>query len=353
VSAMDLQEESVSVSASVSAVRTAEPGAEAPDVEAEAVAAVRATGLSKTYKSGSGEVTAVADVDLLVRPGECFGLIGPNGAGKSTTIGMLTTLIAPTGGRAEVAGVDVASDPMEVKRRIAVIGQNNSVDRELTIAENLEFRGRYSGLRAREARRRTEEMLERFGLTERRHALAGEVSGGQLRRMVIARALVPRPEILFLDEPTAGIDPQTRIGLWETLREMQAGGLTMVLTTHYLEEAEALCERVAIIDRGRVLTCDTVAALRASGGTVVTVRYDGSPELDREALLDRPGTRSVTLDEHQVRIVTGRPDDLLGELIAAGTRAGVGVPDANTLRPSLQSVYLTLTGRAYEAGQRA
>jgi ABC-2 type transport system ATP-binding protein len=313
--------------------------------------AVRAIGLSKTYKTGAGEVTAVEDVDLDVRPGECFGLIGPNGAGKSTTIGMLTTLIAPSGGRAEVAGVDVARDPMEAKRRIAVIGQYNSVDRELTIAENLEFRGRYSGLRAREARRRTEEMLERFDLVDRRNALAGEVSGGQLRRMVIARALVQRPEILFLDEPTSGIDPQTRIELWETLRKMQADGLTMVLTTHYLEEAEALCERVAIIDHGRVLVCDGVSALRASGGTVVTVVFDGPPLLDPDALLARAGTRSLQLDENRVRVVTDRPDQLLGELISAGTRAGVGVLDASTLRPSLQSVYLTLTGRVYEAGR--
>jgi len=317
------------------------------------VAAVRARGLEKSYTTGGVTVSAVRGVDLDVAPGECFGLIGPNGAGKSTTIGMLTTLVTPTAGVAEVAGVDVAAEPLEVKRRIAVIGQYNSFDRELSIADNLYFRGRYAGLPARESRHRTEELLERFDLVEKRHALGATVSGGQLRRMVIARALMQRPEILFLDEPTSGIDPQTRIGLWETLRRMQDDGLTMVLTTHYLEEAEALCGRVAIIDRGEVLTCDTVANLRASGGTVVTVVFDAPPEVDEAELTTRPGTRSVHVEGTTVRVVTEQPDQLLGRLIALGHAAGAGVLDAHTLRPSLQSVYLTLTGRAYEAGRRA
>jgi ABC-2 type transport system ATP-binding protein len=330
--------------------RSAAPTA-APGANRSTPTAVLAENLGKTYGTGAAEVHAVRGVDLAIGAGECFGLIGPNGAGKSTTIGMLTTLLTPTTGRAEVAGVDVRRDPLEVKRRIAVIGQHNSVDRDLSIAENLEFRGRYSGLGRREARRRTEELLERFELTARRDALAAAVSGGQLRRMVIARALMQRPEILFLDEPTSGIDPQTRIGLWESLRQMRSEGLTMVLTTHYLEEAEALCERVAIIDRGEVLTCDTVADLRASGGTVVTVVYDRPPALDSDALRARPGTRSVKLDGAQVQVVTARPEQLLGELIAAGTRSGAVVLDASTLRPSLQSVYLTLTGRAYQAGR--
>jgi ABC-type multidrug transport system ATPase subunit len=214
-------------------------------------AAIRTADLRKTYKSSRGDVEAVRGIDLDIPPGEFFGLLGPNGAGKSTTIGMLTTLVRPTGGRAWVAGHDVTREPVEVKRRIGVVTQNNTLDMQLTVAENLQFRSRFFGLPARTAARRADQLIDAFGLGDRRGAMADQLSGGQARRLLIARALVHKPDVLFLDEPTAGLDPQTRVNLWEILTVLHAQGQTILLTTHYMEEAEALCDRVAVVDHGR------------------------------------------------------------------------------------------------------
>src|ERR1700752_2071239 len=214
--------------------------------------AIRTEDLRKTYKSSGGNVPAVRGIDLSVHTGQFFGLLGPNGAGKSTTIGMLTTLIVPTGGRAWVSGLDVAADPVGVKRRIGVVTQNNTLDMQLTVAENLEFRSRFFGLSPREASRRAAQLLDAFGMSDKLKSMSTDLSGGQAKRLLIARALVHRPEVLFLDEPTAGLDPQTRLNLWDLLRGLQAAGQTIVLTTHYLEEAEEMCDRVAVIDHGTV-----------------------------------------------------------------------------------------------------
>ena len=238
--------------------------------------AIRTADLRKTYKSSRGDVHAVRGIDLAVGTGEFFGLLGPNGAGKSTTIGMLTTLVVPTGGRAWVAGIDVVADPVGVKRRIGVVTQNNTLDMQLTVAENLEFRSRFFGLGLRDAARRAEQLLEAFGLADRRKAIATDLSGGQAKRLLIARALVHKPDVLFLDEPTAGLDPQTRVNLWDMLRELHAEGQTILLTTHYMEEAEALCDRVAVVDHGEVLASGMVNELKEGAGadTVITVRYE-------------------------------------------------------------------------------
>jgi ABC-2 type transport system ATP-binding protein len=295
-------------------------------------------------------VSAVQGVDLDVSRGEFFGLLGPNGAGKSTTIGMLTTLVVPTSGEAHVCGLDVAAHPVEVKRRIGMVSQNNTLDNDLTAFENLEFRGRYFGMTARDARRRADELLEMFNLTDRRKGNPFELSGGQAKRLMICRALVHRPEVLFLDEPTAGLDPQTRVNLWSVLRELQAQGQTTLLTTHYMEEAEALCDRVAVIDHGKVLASDTVEALKSSTGadTVITVTYDGVPPAQSiEALRERGDVSRVEVTDGQVRVFAHEPDGLLGELVTVGASAGVGITDATQLRPSLETVFLALTGREY------
>jgi ABC-type multidrug transport system ATPase subunit len=294
-------------------------------------------------------VPAVRGIDLTVGSGQFFGLLGPNGAGKSTTIGMLTTLVLPTGGQAWVAGMDVVANPVGVKRRIGVVTQNNTLDMQLTVAENLEFRSRFFGLSLREAQRRAGQLLDVFGLADRRKAMSTDLSGGQAKRLLIARALVHRPDVLFLDEPTAGLDPQTRVNLWDLLQGLRAEGQTILLTTHYMEEAEALCERVAVIDHGEVLAADTVTSLTSSSGadTVLTVHYDGPAPARVEALATRPGVSKVEVSERQVRVFAREPAGVLGELVNAGTAAGVSVVDASQLRPSLETVFLSLTGREY------
>jgi ABC-2 type transport system ATP-binding protein len=312
--------------------------------------AIRTEGLRKTYKSPRGDVAAVRGIDLQVGSGQFFGLLGPNGAGKSTTIGMLTTLILPTGGRAWVAGTDVVADPVAVKRRIGVVTQGNTLDMQLTVAENLEFRSRFFGLGPREASRRAAQLLDVFGLVDRRKAMSTDLSGGQAKRLLIARALVHRPDVLFLDEPTAGLDPQTRVNLWDILRVLHQEGQTILLTTHYMEEAEALCEQISVVDHGEVLASGTVDELKEGAETVITVRYeDQVPEgmTARIGLAGRPGVRKMEADGDHIRVFTSEPDGVLGELVTAGSAAGLTVRNATQLKPSLETVFLTLTGREY------
>jgi daunorubicin resistance ABC transporter ATP-binding subunit len=314
--------------------------------------AIRTEGLRKTYKSNRGDVEAVRGIDLDIVPGEFFGLLGPNGAGKSTTIGMLNTLVAPTGGRAWVAGYDVTRETVAVKRRIGVVTQNNTLDMQLTVAENLEFRSRFFGLSTSVAARRAAQLIDAFGLTDRKNAMADQLSGGQARRLMIARALVHQPDVLFLDEPTAGLDPQTRVNLWEILQVLHSRGQTILLTTHYMEEAEALCDRIAVVDHGKILAEGTVDELLTNSGaqTVVTVRYeepvpDGLAE--RSGLTDRPGVTKVEADGDQLRVFAADPEGLLGDLVSIGAASGLHVRDATQAKPSLETAFLALTGREY------
>ena len=316
------------------------------------LAAIRTEGLRKTYKSSRGDVEAVRGIDLNVPQGEFFGLLGPNGAGKSTTIGMLTTLVAPTGGRAWVAGHDVVKNPVAVKRRIGVVTQNNTLDMQLTVQENLEFRSRFFGLSLGAASKRAAQLIDAFGLSDRRKAMADQLSGGQARRLMIARALVHQPDVLFLDEPTAGLDPQTRVNLWDILQVLHDQGQTILLTTHYMEEAEALCDRVAVVDHGKVLAEGSVDKLLADSGaqTIVTVRYaeqvpDGLAE--RAGLAERPGVTKVEADGDQIRVFSADPEGLLGDLVSMGVANGLHVRDASEAKPSLETAFLALTGREY------
>ena len=315
-------------------------------------AAIRTQDLRKTYKSARGDVEAVRGIDLDIPQGEFFGLLGPNGAGKSTTIGMLTTLVQPTGGKAWVAGIEVTRDPVAVKRRIGVVTQNNTLDMQLTVAENLEFRSRFFGLSARAAARRAAQLIDAFGLDDRRNAMADQLSGGQARRLLIARALVHRPDVLFLDEPTAGLDPQTRVNLWEILSVLHEQGQSILLTTHYMEEAEALCDRIAVVDHGKLLASGTVDELKENAGavTVVTVRYEEPVPAglaEHAGLAQRAGVTKVETDGDQIRVFSREPEGLLGELVSIGSVAGLHVRDAAQLKPSLETVFLTLTGREY------
>ena len=316
------------------------------------LAAIRTEGLRKTYKSSRGDVEAVRGIDLDVPQGEFFGLLGPNGAGKSTTIGMLTTLVAPTKGRAWVAGHDVVKNPVAVKRRIGVVTQNNTLDMQLTVQENLEFRSRFFGLSLGAASKRAVQLIDAFGLADRRTAMADQLSGGQARRLMIARALVHQPDVLFLDEPTAGLDPQTRVNLWDILKVLHDQGQTILLTTHYMEEAEALCDRIAVVDHGQVLAEGSVDKLLADSGaqTIVTVRYeelvpDGLAE--RAGLTERPGVTKVEADGDQLRVFSADPEGLLGDLVSIGAANGLHVRDASQAKPSLETAFLALTGREY------
>ena len=235
-------------------------------------------GLTKVY-AGS-DLRAVDGLDLTVEPGEIFGLLGPNGAGKTTTAGMLTTRVIPTSGQAFVGGIDVVAHPALAKQILGIVSQQNTLDRQLTVWENLYFHGRLFGIPARESRRTATELLEQFQLEKWAGASVYALSGGMAQRLMVARAIFHRPAVLFLDEPTAGLDPQSRLALWGTLRELNAAGQTILLTTHYMEEADQLCGRVAIMDRGRILALDTPAALKqqVDADTIVTVTAPGDPD---------------------------------------------------------------------------
>jgi len=219
---------------------------------------VQVEALEKTY---SKKIRAVAGISFSVFAGEVFGLLGPNGAGKTTTIGILTTRVLPTGGRAIVAGLDVVRDPVGVKPHIAVVPQRNNLDRSLTARENLTFHGAYFGLPRKERVERADRLLSQFGLAERADEKVMVYSGGMAQRLLIARSLMHDPDILFLDEPTAGLDPQSRLFLWDIINTLHGKGMTVILTTHDMEEAEKLCNRVAIMDHGKILAFDTPSKL--------------------------------------------------------------------------------------------
>ncbi|GAA3070440.1 ABC transporter ATP-binding protein [Streptosporangium carneum] len=307
--------------------------------------------LRKTYVTSSGVTEAVAGLTLRVGRGELFGLLGPNGAGKTTTLGMLTTRIAPTAGTATVAGADVVGDPIAVKRAIGVVPQYNNLDRQLSALENLEFSGRYAGLAARAARKRAMELLELFNMEARAGAKINEMSGGQAQRVMIARALMRRPAILFLDEPTSGLDPQTRVNLWDVLRRMRADGQTIVLSTHYMEEAESLCDRIAIIDRGTVLACDALAALKEATllETVLTLTYEEDADADKIVTQVRglSGVTSAEASGPGLRVFTRAPEGVLAAVVRVSHDAGLALADVRVVRPSLETVFLNLTGREY------
>jgi ABC-2 type transport system ATP-binding protein len=301
--------------------------------------------LRKTYP-GAPAIRAVDGVDLVVGRGEMFGLLGPNGAGKSTTVGMCTTRIRPTGGHATVTGLDVVRDAARVKRRIGVVTQDNTLDRALTVWENLYHHARFFGVTGRAARERTDELLERFRLTDRAEAFPSQLSGGMVQRLQVARAVSHGPELLFLDEPTAGLDPQSRLALWELVEELRHDGLTVVLTTHYMEEADQLCDRVAIIDHGRLLVCDTPERLKDlhGAGAVVELTFERPPEA---ALVVRlravEGVTAVEAHDLRLRVLATDGDGLLARLVTAAD--GAGLRDVSHAGSTLEAVFITLTGR--------
>ena len=302
--------------------------------------------LTKVYPGT--DFAAVDRLNLDVRAGEIFGLLGPNGAGKTTTAGMLTTRVVPTSGRALLAGVDVAAHPALAKQLSGIVSQQNTLDRQLTVWENLYFHGRLFGMGAKVSRKIADELLEQFQLSRWAKASVYALSGGMAQRLMVARAIFHRPSVLFLDEPTAGLDPQSRLALWDLLGELHRAGQTILLTTHYMEEADRLCDRVAIMDHGKILALDTPAALKQSIGadTVVTVKAAGDADRLAEALeRDVNGvTRTRVLDGGVQLHVQGN-DRLVPGVVAAAERGGFDLIDLSISEPSLETVFINLTGK--------
>ncbi|MEO6858152.1 MAG: ATP-binding cassette domain-containing protein [Solirubrobacteraceae bacterium] len=309
-------------------------------------AVIRTAGLTKVYQGT--DFAAVDHLDLTVQAGEIFGLLGPNGAGKTTTAGMLTTRVIPTAGTAHVGAVDVITHPALAKQLIGVVSQQNTLDRQLTVWENLYFHGRLFGIGAGESRRIADELLEQFRLEKWAKVSVYALSGGMAQRLMVARAIFHRPAVLFMDEPTAGLDPQSRLALWEILGELHAAGQTILLTTHYMEEADQLCNRVAIMDHGKVLTLDTPAALKRSVGadTIVTVKASGDPaalaaQMQRELeVLTR--TREL---EDGVELHIRGAERIVPRVVAVAEEGGFELLDLSVAEPTLETVFISLTGR--------
>lgn len=349
-----------------------------PDVKVTAVTpdtAIDVVGLVKRYSNSP--VNAVDGISFSVRRGECFGLLGPNGAGKSTTIGVLTTRIRPTGGSAFVDGVDVVADPVRARSRIGVVPQRNNLDRSLTIRQNLLFHARYHGVPAGERNARANTLLAQFALTDRADDKPDRLSGGQAQRVMIARALMHSPPVLFLDEPSTGLDPAARLFVWDRIRELAESGVTILLTTHDMDEAETLADRVGIIDHGKLLALDTPQALThslvGSATLDVVVHFDGafpssaqaparpsptgeiSPRPDGDVLAELGQLDGVVRVERiapdgpglRARLyLTGDPARLVAPVAELVATCGGKLSDVRLGTPTLEDVFIHLTGRA-------
>jgi ABC-2 type transport system ATP-binding protein len=307
---------------------------------------IRTENLTKIY--AGGDLRAVDELNLTVSTGEIFGLLGPNGAGKTTTAGMLTTRVIPTSGSAVVAGVDVVAHPAIAKQFIGVVSQTNTLDRQLTVWENLYFHGRLFGMSSPSSRETADRLLEQFQLSKWAKASVYALSGGMAQRLMVARSIFHSPAVLFMDEPTAGLDPQSRLALWGILEELNGDGQTILLTTHYMEEAEQLCDRVAIMDHGKILALDTPENLKHSVGvdTVVTIKSSGDSSL-LAATLEKSiegVTKSRTTDAGVELHVRGAKR-LLARVIAACEAGGFDVADISVAEPSLETVFINLTGK--------
>ena len=307
---------------------------------------IRTVALRKVYDGA--DFAAVDGLDLSVRGGEIFGLLGPNGAGKTTTAGMLTTRVVPTSGEAFVGAIDVVAQPALAKQLIGIVSQQNTLDRQLNVWENLYFHGRLFGISATDSRRIADELLAKMHLAKWAKASVFALSGGMAQRLMMARAIFHRPAVLFLDEPTAGLDPQSRLALWEILGELNRDGQTILLTTHYMEEADELCDRVAIMDHGKILALDTPAELKRSIGadTIVTVKAAGDLDMLAQRLSDAIAevtqTRSI---DGGVELHVREAKRLVPRVVNAAERAGFDLADLSVAEPSLETVFISLTGK--------
>jgi ABC-2 type transport system ATP-binding protein len=312
---------------------------------------IETKGLAKSFQSRSGRekktVEAVRGVDLTVAEGEIFGFLGPNGAGKTTTLRMLATLIEPDGGDAMVAGVNLRKDPAEVRQRIGYVAQGGSTWDESTAREELVLHARMYGLDKAEAQRRAAAALDAFQLTEYADRRCKTYSGGQRRRVDIALGIIHEPRLVFLDEPTTGLDPQSRAHMWDEIRRLRSEGMTVFITTHYLDEADALCDRVAIIDHGKIEAEGTPDELkREISGDVVTVGLNGSTPQAADLLDPQEYVRKLETNEYGVRLYVDEGATAIPMILRALDGAGISLTSIELHRPSLDDVFLAKTGRS-------
>jgi ABC-2 type transport system ATP-binding protein len=315
--------------------------------------AITAEGLVKIYKSRKSEVRALDGVDLEVREGTVLGLLGPNGAGKTTTVRILATLLKPDAGRATVAGFDVIRQAEQLRRVIGLSGQYAAVDENLTGRENLWMFGRLYQLPSPEAKRRASELLEQFDLADAADRVVKTYSGGMRRRLDLGSALIGRPHLLFLDEPTTGLDPRSRLGMWDVIRGLVREGTTLLLTTQYLEEADELADTIAVVDHGRIIARGTADELKAQvGGERIEVVVRDRAAVPRAMeLLSADCHGEVTLDEHTRRLTvpaSGGGAGVLVQVVRDLDEAGIVIDDIGLRRPTLDDVFLALTGHAAE-----
>jgi ABC-2 type transport system ATP-binding protein len=304
---------------------------------------------AKGSKQAKNQIPALDGLSLEVQPGEIFGLLGPNGAGKSTTVGVLTTRVRPTSGVAWIGEHDVWKEPTKVKHLIGVVPQRPTLDFSLTAREILVFHGAYFGIGSKLRNERADGLLEKFKLTERGNQMVRGFSGGMMQRLSIARAMMHDPQVLFLDEPSAGLDPQTRILLWEIIREYHQAGKTVLLTTHNMEEADALCQRLAIVDHGHRIALGTPTELKATipGGFVLRLRFGNqTPELLKK-LEGLTGVREVRPAEPAgVDVYADRGGSLISEIANLAVGSGAELSDVHISEPSLENLFLHHTGRS-------
>jgi ABC-2 type transport system ATP-binding protein len=303
-------------------------------------------GLRRTFRSRRGDVEAVAGVDLRVEAAEIFGFLGPNGAGKTTTLRMLSTLLPPSGGEATVAGWDLRSEPRKVRERIGYVGQKGGADPMETGRRELVFQARLYGMSGADARSRAGRLLDTLELETAADRPTSTYSGGQRRRLDIGMGLIHEPELLFLDEPTTGLDPQGRARIWDEVRRLRESGVTVFLTTHYLEEADALCDRIAIIDQGRIVAEGTPDELKHQiAGDVVTLGV-AEREAALELLRQQPFVREAAIEDGILRLYVDRGETAIPGILRMLDSAGLQLETISLARPSLDDVFLRKTGRS-------
>ncbi len=303
--------------------------------------------IAQDLRKSFGEIEAVKGISLRVARGEVFGLLGPNGAGKTTTISMLTGVQSPSGGTIAIDGLDLAKDTNAAKAKLGLVPQELALYPTLSARQNLNFFGRIYGLRGRELGARVDEMLEIVGLAERAGDAIDTYSGGMKRRINIAAGLLHKPEVLFLDEPTVGVDPQSRNAIFESVEALNREGMTVIYTTHYMEEAQRLCHRVAIVDLGQIIALDTPTALiRSLGGGIIAVGFEeGRMEDLTEPIAELPGVKAVTPADGRLKVETHRLQEALMGILELTNKSDARITSLEQWEPNLESVFLHLTGK--------